>query len=892
MRGRRDIGAAFAGAHLNDALAGASSAADLVQRVVHHLAVAVGVDGAAFAVPTDDGRHLLLTSEGSNGASGAAFSTLSLSEPFLAARAIRCGKPLYLTEPQGAGPMPPGARRSGALACLPVPAGDGIGGALVLHFGEVQSFDDGARHALSALASEVGHAWERLRLMDAAFTARTRLVVLAEASARFLEAGSDRTALLEAAAAAVSEASGDACLVDLSQEQGEARPWTQLHHPDPVAGAALAELRGAARALADAVRAEATRSGDTVFRPVVEPGTLSSAAPAAAPWLERWPVHGFLAAPLRVGGRPFGILAVFRHRPHAPYTMDDRLLLEGLADRAAVAIAYQRLAANERAAARRQTHLAAAARAFSEVQGDPAEVQRAVARRGAAALRARFTLWGLHSGGPGPEPLAAHPTPRGVLRVDPDRAETDAAAAAIRTGLPASVLAEPQRAGPCDSSAVAVPLRIDGTVVGALSASRRARRRGFSSGEKEMLADLAVHAALALAHSWKRTELEAERRRLANVLASAQDASRAKDEFIAMLSHELRNPLSPIVTALEIMRLHAPAAAQRERAVIERQVSHLVRLVDDLLDVSRVIRGKVRLERRVLLLHDVVGRAVEQASPLLEERRHALVLEVAEGLRLDGDEHRLAQVVANLLTNAARYTDPGGRIVLRAVAEGKDAKISVTDNGIGISPALMPRIFDLFVQGERALDRTPGGLGIGLTIVRSLVDLHGGRVSVESAGRKRGSTFTVWLPLATGVPAAPSPAAPRAEPSPTPSGVRVLVVDDNEDAADLLAEALRSRGHEVRVAFDGPTALAAVEKDPPRIALLDLGLPVMDGFELARRLRERLGQHTPSLVAVTGYGQEPDRRASAQAGFDAHLVKPVDLEDICAVVERLAAASA
>jgi signal transduction histidine kinase/ActR/RegA family two-component response regulator len=725
--------------------------------------------------------------------------------------------------------------------------------------------------------------------MDAALTARTRLVVLAEASARFLEAGPDRTALLAATARAVSEACGDACLVDLLSEEGEPGQWTRLHHPDHAAGAALSELRDATRALAEAVRAEALSAGDTVFWPVVEPGALAARAPAARPWLERHPVHGLLAAPLRVGSRPFGVLAVFRHLPHAPYTMDDRLLVEGMADRAAISIAYQRLAARERASARRQAHLAEAARAFAEVQGDLAEVQRAIAHHGATALSARCTLWALATDGIGPEVLATDPA------AEADHSDTSGAAAetaieAMRTGHPASIQNGQEGPGRPGRSAMAVPLRVDGRIAGALSASRRAGRRAFSPDEKQMLADLAVHAALALAHARKRTELEAERRRLAEVLASAEGASRAKDEFIAMLSHELRNPLSPIVTALDLMRLHAPSAAERERVVIERQVSHLVRLVDDLLDVSRVIRGKVQLERRLVPLADVIGRAVEQASPLLEERRHALALEVSEGLLLEGDEYRLAQVIANLLTNAARYTDPGGRILVRAVSERGEAKLSVTDNGIGISPALLPRIFDLFVQGERALDRAPGGLGIGLTIVRSLVDLHGGRVAVESTGRGRGSTFTVWLPLATGAPDGRVPAPARSHPlPPAPTGVRVLVVDDNEDAAALLAEVLRARGHEVQVAFDGPAALAAVEQDPPRIALLDLGLPVMDGFELARRLRDRLGPAAPSMVAVTGYGQDPDRRASAQAGFEAHLVKPVDLEDVCEVVERLAA---
>jgi signal transduction histidine kinase/ActR/RegA family two-component response regulator len=881
VRGRREIEAAFAGAPLGEALAGAASATDLVQRVVHHLAAA-GAGSAAFAIPTDDGRHLLLTSEGARGAEAARLTTFPLSDLVPAARTIRCGEPLYLGEPGSADS--PELSGAGAVACLPVPAGAGIGGALVLGFDEPGGFDDAERTALSALAREVGQALERARLVDAALTARRRLVTLAEASARFLEAGPDRSALLAAAARVVAEALGDPCLVDLRPVEGETGPWSRLHHPDPAARVALAAHADASRALADAVRDEVAEAQDTVFRAVLEPGAVETRAPGAAAWLRLYPVHGLLAAPLRLAATPFGTLAVLRHRPHSPYSADDRLLLEGLADRVAISVAYQRLAVQERRAARRHAQLAAAARAFSEAQGDLAEVRRTVAERGAAALGARFTLWGAGASG-AVDSVAAHPAARGARGEDARTGEAAAASEAIRTGLPVEHPPGAGRGRGVARGVIAVPLRVEGRVEGALTASRRAGRRTFGRGEVATLADLAAHAGLALAHARKRGELEAERQRLADVLASAEGASRAKDEFIAMLSHELRNPLSPIVTALELMRLHTPAVINRERVVIERQVAHLVRLVDDLLDVSRVIRGKVRLERRPVALADILARAVEQASPLLEERRHELQVNAAEGLVLDGDAHRLAQVVANLLTNAAKYTDPGGHIHLRAVAEGLEVRLSVSDDGIGIAPVLLPRVFDLFVQGERNLDRAPGGLGIGLTIVRSLVDLHGGRVAVESAGRGQGSTFTVWLPLALAARAHRAIAATEPQ-RPPGRGVAVLVVDDNTDAAELLAEALRARGHDVQVAFDGPTALAAVEGAHPRVALLDLGLPVMDGFELARRLRERLGR--VRLVAVTGYGQEPDRRASAQAGFDAHLVKPVDLDAICEVVERLA----
>jgi signal transduction histidine kinase/ActR/RegA family two-component response regulator len=800
-------------------------------------------------------------------------------------------------------PAPP---RFGAFACLPIVTSSGVSAALALGFSGERIHDSAARALLGRVARTVAQAFERARLHDAAVTARTRLVVLAEASARFLEAGQDLPTLLAAAARLVSEATGDACLICLAGD-GAAEETTVLHHPDPATRAALGALferePGAA-----ALRDEVVSAGDTVFLPVVDPAALRARQQARCrSLLERLPVHGLIAAPLRAGGTPLGVVAALRLRPHAPCSMDERLLVEGLADRTAVALAYARLAAEERASARRKALLAAASRAFSEAQGDLGAVFEAVVSRLSAGLTGAAALYLL-----GPDRLRlerkaacdADPARQLLLDLlfDPSPEDPEAApVVAFRTGQPVLLGRQETRRCPLTPAhcallergeepraLLAVPIGMEGQVEGALCAARLGDAPPFTADDLSFAEEIAAHAALVIAHARKREELVAERQRLSEVLASAEVASRAKDEFLAMLSHELRNPLSPIVTALHLMRLHAPEVAARERTVIERQVAHLVRLVDDLLDVSRVIRGKIRLERRVVNVGEVIASAVEQASPLLEERRHALYLDVADELLVEVDEHRMAQVLANLLTNAAKYTDPGGRVSVRASAHGDQARIAVTDTGIGLSQALLPRVFDLFVQGDRTLDRTPGGLGIGLTIVRSLVDLHGGRVAAESAGAGRGSTFTVSLPLASRAPAAPAAGERVASARPPGSGLRVLVVDDNEDAAELLAEALRYRGHETHIAFDGPSALATAEAVRPRVALLDLGLPVMDGYELARRLRGRSGVERVALVAVTGYGQEPDRRASAQAGFDVHLVKPVDLDAVCEVVERLA----
>lgn len=358
----------------------------------------------------------------------------------------------------------------------------------------------------------------------------------------------------------------------------------------------------------------------------------------------------------------------------------------------------------------------------------------------------------------------------------------------------------------------------------------------------------------------------------------AEGANRTKDEFLAMLGHELRNPLSPILTALELMRLRGGEELIRERTVIERQVRHLTRLVDDLLDMSRITRGKVSLRRREIELGEVVARAVETTSPLLEERGHRLRTDVpARGLSVRGDEERLAQVVGNLLTNAAKYTDPGGLIEVVARSERNRAVLEVRDNGVGISDDLLPHVFDLFAQGDQSVDRSQGGLGLGLTIVRNLVELHGGTVRALSEGPGRGTTIEVRLPLVE-AKSKPRDEPPAVATPATETALRILVVDDNRDGAEALAEILRLRGHVAATVFDGPSALAAAAELRPDVALVDIGLPLMDGYELADRLRQVPGLEEIDLIAITGYGQPSDRQRALDAGFREHLVKPVELE--------------
>ena len=372
---------------------------------------------------------------------------------------------------------------------------------------------------------------------------------------------------------------------------------------------------------------------------------------------------------------------------------------------------------------------------------------------------------------------------------------------------------------------------------------------------------------------------------LATARRNAEAANRAKDEFLAMLGHELRNPLAPIMTALQLMRLDPNMGAERERAVIERQVQHLAGLVDDLLDVSRITQGKVELRLELVEIADVIARSVELTSPLLEQHQHSLTLDVARGLFVHGDPARLAQITSNLLANAAKYTPSGGHIRITAQRGAEHVTIRVIDDGIGIDAVMLQHIFEPFAQARQAIDRAQGGLGLGLAIVDNLVRLHHGSVTAQSQGPGHGSEFAVRLP-ALDMPGAvtQSAAMPRVSQH---GGARILVVDDNVDAAQLLADLLEAAGYHTLAAHDGPSALDAAEMFRPEVAILDLGLPIMDGFELARLLLARPALAATKLIALTGYGQAEDRARTTAAGFAAHFVKPVDNNTLRAAIEQL-----
>ena len=387
----------------------------------------------------------------------------------------------------------------------------------------------------------------------------------------------------------------------------------------------------------------------------------------------------------------------------------------------------------------------------------------------------------------------------------------------------------------------------------------------FTERSERLVAGIASQAAIAIDN--------------ARLFQAARDADRRKDEFLATLAHELRNPLAPIRNAVEILRLTEadPAAAASARQLLERQLKQLVRLIDDLFDVSRITQGRLELRKEKLDLSVALKMAVETSRPLIESRQHTLhVSAVPDAFFVDADATRIAQVFANLLNNSAKYSPPGSSITARVTREGHNAVVTITDNGVGIPQAMLSRVFEMFERVDRDTEVTPDGLGIGLTLVRRLVELHGGTVTAQSEGLNCGSTFIVKLPLWQ---AASLPPEVHAMPTETQEGAarrKILVVDDNRDSAMSLSLLLELDGHDVRRAYDGIEALEIADEFRPEVTLLDIGMPRLDGYGAARELRQRDWAKESLLVALTGWGQQEDKRMAREAGFDHHMVKPVD----------------
>ncbi|QRK04470.1 response regulator [Archangium violaceum] len=426
------------------------------------------------------------------------------------------------------------------------------------------------------------------------------------------------------------------------------------------------------------------------------------------------------------------------------------------------------------------------------------------------------------------------------------------------------------------------PLISQGRVLGTLAFGTRTLRT-FTEDELSLMQGVCDQVAVAM-----------ERERLIGAL---READRRKDEFLAMLAHELRNPLAPVRSALEVfrMRMKQDDVLQRTIASADRQVAHMTRLVDDLLDVSRITRGKVELKPIPVTLTDLMEGAVQACEPIISQRHHELTVSLpSETVMLNVDPTRMSQVVANLLHNAAKYTPSGGRIHLNAERQGDELVLSVRDNGIGLRPDMLHRVFELFVQVDPGSDRAQGGLGLGLTLVRSLVEMHGGQVSARSEGLSKGSEFIVRLPLP------PQPAAALAIPHMVKAAaatahklqpLHILLVEDNPDIRETLRDLLELHGHRVEEASDGRSAVELVLSQRPQVALVDIGLPELDGYKVAELVRASAGGSDTRLVALTGYGHPEDRKRALEAGFDAHLVKPVSSDDLSQVLKKLCTAA-
>ena len=884
-------------------LSQASTRTEVIDVVLEHGAAATAASAInVFLLSPERDQLVWAAGVGSDPDQVRDFRTISIDSPVPLCQSIRGGNALFLDSSEDFAAWPAlwpvnEASRSGAVAAVPLLAHGQALGALGLSFAEPRRFEPQDQAFLSAIADQCAQALDRARLLEAERAARLhagRLLAITSAFSRALTPEEVSEVALSMGTQALEADIAGLWRID------HAGQMLELVHDINLSP----ELRAQSLRIPLAssfTSARAARERRPVFVQTPDDAVVDGPDSTRTPELLRLRTRGLL--PLMVDDRVIGVLGC-GFADWRPIEEPERSFLVSLANQCAQALDRarlyhaERMARQEAEAAQRRADFLSESSAVLTSSLDYETTLASVTRLAVPTI-ADWCIIDLCADPGGPRAsIIAHPDPAKVELVRELRrgfaGGADLAAGpslVIETGeaqwltvnekLIASVAPDAERQRALTAlglrSTVIVPMKSRGRILGAITLCTSTESgRMFERADLEMARHLGRRAALAIDN--------------ALLYSEARKADQRKDEFLAMLGHELRNPLAPILTALQVMQLRG-SGGQREQDVIERQVRHLMRLVDDLLDVSRITRGKVTLHTEPIEMATVVAKAIEMASPLFEQRAHVLDVQVARsGLVVNADPVRLAQVVANLLTNAARYTDPGGRVEVEArrqhdrERDRDEITVSVTDNGIGIDPGQVARVFDPFVQTNSAVDRSRGGLGIGLTLARSLAELHGGAISVASEGPGRGSRFTVRLPAAVRQGAKRPPRSPSTgnlgaddERAERPPGRRVLVVDDNADAAEIMSDALRALGHEVATAHDGVEALAMAEHFHPDTALLDIGLPVMDGYELARRLRDLLPSLAPRLIAITGYGQDADKERTRQAGFAHHLIKPVDL---------------
>jgi len=654
----------------------------------------------------------------------------------------------------------------------------------------------------------------------------------------------------------------DWCILDILQRDGSARPLAVIH-TDPEKEKRASELwRSSQTEVPESIGlTKVLRTGKAeLYRDLADPHLEDDPDDARQlAILRKLGCHSVLVVPVRVRGKTLGSITLASDTPGRCYSAADLTLIENLARRAALAVDNALL--------------------YEEAQTEITErkqVETALRESTEHLRNQQKWLEGVLDLMPAPTVFIEPVTGRVIFA---NKAANEMGCKDVSKNS----CGDEHRTAYICTDATGTPIPDDEMPGARLARGERLDKFEMNwhspNGIRSLLLygdtipAMCGHPAMAVMKFYEITQLK-------QVEAELRQAGKAKDEFLAMLAHELRNPLAPLLTSLYYLRLHSIPndGLGHARDMAERQVRHLARLVDDLLDVARITRGKIELRKEPAELSTLVSRVIDASQPFLEERRQEMAITLpAEPIFLEVDVIRIEQVLMNLLHNAAKYNEEGGQVWLTVESDSREAVIRVRDSGIGIPPETLPHVFDLFVQADCSLARSQGGLGIGLTLVQSLVKMHGGSIQAHSEGRGKGSEFVVRLPLHS--VKSPECEEPRKETGASNGrSVRVLVVDDNVDAVLSLALVLETMGHVVRTAYDGPAALEEADAFQPQIILLDIGLPVMDGYEVARQLRQEGRSQEVFLVALTGYGQEEDRQRSRDAGFDMHLVKPVDPE--------------